>query len=342
MKMIYGKTTNLAIRGLRFSGRIARKIRKGDYSSFHESCTSLSIDNWNQAAHPDVYHSSIASDLVYQELLAKKPSMICRFGVIELSTVISAITPLTICNAYKLAIGGGDITDIGINDGLVKALCYNAGFFPQESHQVERFVELTLNDIKYIDILASWCVQERLLKKELSSATKIRFRDLEPYMHENPWSRVLAEKKVLVIHPFAQTIREQYKKRELLFANPLVLPDFDLITLKAVQSIAGNKTEYTSWFDALEHMKDQVTNIDFDIAIIGCGAYGMPLAAHIKRIGKKAVHLGGQTQLLFGIKGKRWETDHDRIKSMFNEHWVYPSEHDKPRNFSTVEGGAYW
>ena len=90
------------------------------------------------------------------------------------------------------------------------------------------------------------------------------------------------------------------------------------------------------------HTTSRINAIDFDIAIIGCGAYGMPLAAHVKRIGKKAVHLGGQTQLLFGIKGKRWETGHDKIKSMFNEHWVYPSNDERPKNFISVESGAYW
>ena len=46
---------------------------------------------------------------------------------------------------------------------------------------------------------------------------------------------------------------------------------------------------------------------DYDICLIGAGAYGFPLAAHVKRKGKKAIHLGGALQLLFGVKGKRWE-----------------------------------
>lgn len=44
--------------------------------------------------------------------------------------------------------------------------------------------------------------------------------------------------------------------------------------------------------------------INFDTAIIGCGAYGMPLAAQIKNAGRQAIHLGGAVQLLFGIKGE--------------------------------------
>ena len=42
---------------------------------------------------------------------------------------------------------------------------------------------------------------------------------------------------------------------------------------------------------------------DFDVALIGCGAYGFPLAAKLKTAGKQAIHLGGVLQALFGIKG---------------------------------------
>ena len=87
------------------------------------------------------------------------------------------------------------------------------------------------------------------------------------------------------------------------------------------------------------------------MALIGCGAYGFHLAAHVKRRGKKAVHLGGALQLLFGIKGKRWEDalygavtlgEKGRYPALFNEYWVYPDEHYKPANANQVEGGCYW
>ena len=45
--------------------------------------------------------------------------------------------------------------------------------------------------------------------------------------------------------------------------------------------------------------------IEFDVAIIGCGAYGLPLAVEAKRMGKQAIHMGGATQVLFGIKVNR-------------------------------------
>ena len=127
-----------------------------------------------------------------------------------------------------------------------------------------------------------------------------------------------------------------------MFKNPNVLPAFkSLQTIKAVQTIAGQKSEFVDWFSALDYMKAEIDKRDFDIAIIGCGAYGFPLAAHVKRIGKKAIHLGGPTQLLFGIKGKRW-IDNPNFNNIINEHFVFPNDSDKVKNANKVEGACYW
>jgi hypothetical protein len=118
------------------------------------------------------------------------------------------------------------------------------------------------------------------------------------------------------------------------------LPKFELKTLKAVQSIAGEQTGFRTWFDALEHMQHQMEAVDYDIALIGAGAYGMPLAAHAKCMGKKGIHIGGGLQLMFGIMGGRWENK--AFPNARLEYWVRPSEEETPRNKDIVEGGCYW
>lgn len=68
-----------------------------------------------------------------------------------------------------------------------------------------------------------------------------------------------------------------------------------------MQTIADSRDErFSDWFEALEHMYSEAMKEDFDVAIIGCGAYGFPLAAKIKKAGKIGIHLGGAAQLLFG------------------------------------------
>ena len=88
-------------------------------------------------------------------------------------------------------------------------------------------------------------------------------------------------------------------------------------------------------------MKNQISNCDYDVAIIGCGAYGLPLAAHVKRMGKVGIHIGGATQILFGIKGKRWESI-PAVSKLINEHWVKPLPEETPSEFRNMEDGAYW
>ena len=149
----------------------------------------------------------------------------------------------------------------------------------------------------------------------------------------------------MVVHPFENTIIEQYKKHHLLFPGTDLLPDFELKTLRAVQTVAGEIDDrFETWFDALEYMYQKAMEIDFDVAIIGCGAYGLPLAAKIKASGKQAIHLGGVTQILFGIRGKRWdeEAHYDYIRKLYNDSWVHPAKEDRPKNSNRVEGGCYW
>ena len=102
---------------------------------------------------------------------------------------------------------------------------------------------------------------------------------------------------------FCRKYISQYKNnRAQLFDNPDVLPEFESLTcIKAVQTQAGEKCQFKDWFEALDYMKGQIDKCDYDVAIIGCGAYGMSLAAHVKRQGKVALHLAGCTQMLFGV-----------------------------------------
>lgn len=234
----------------------------------------------------------------------------------------------------------------------IKELTTNAGFFPCEIEWADRYAKLYLDSVSEIDICGIWryYMEDYVLHRYAPGAVLTILERLEPWRADAdtiPWTTALRGKRVLVIHPFSDSIEMQYhKKRTKLFANQNradeILPEMELITLKAVQSMGGKGSPlYNNWFDALDDMIRKVDTIDFDVAIIGCGAYGMPLAAHIKQIGKQAIHLGGATQLMFGIMGKRW--DHiPEIHSLVNENWVRPMENETPKCSNDIEAGCYW
>ncbi len=281
-----------------------------------------------------------ASEYIYNQILKNKPLLIARIGANEFNCITGYLMSESGLNKYYNYITG-NLDAYKIDDNIIKITNQGAGVFPPTKSIIEKFAKRTLTDLNHVDILGVWLKENKLLKKELKQKTVIPLRDIEPYYHNNPWTKALEGKKVLVIHPFAKSILKQYEKREELFSNTNILPQFSLKAIKSVQSIAGEKTEFKDWFDALKHMENQIAAVDFDIAIIGCGAYGLSLGAYVKRIGKQAIHMGGATQILFGIKGKRWD-EHPVISKLYNEHWVKPLAEETPSAKNKVEDGCYW
>ena len=287
------------------------------------------------------------NDFIYQGLMSDNPFMVARFGSIELDAALYPyLCEWPLWKRYQLY-AQKKMSFLRYTQEhaqhLMNPLCNNAGFFPNDISYLAKFSEkVRLEDTSCCCCCCCCWNNEDLMMPFFSK--DIRFAelaDMEPYDYAKPWSRALAGKKVLVVHPFAETIEKQYQKRENLWENKDVLPAFELKIIKAVQSIAGEKTPFKDWFEALHHMEEQMDAIDYDIAIIGCGAYGFSLAAHAKRKGKKAVHLGGATQILFGVKGKRWD-DMPAVNKFYNEYWARPLPEETPARKNNVEGGCYW
>jgi hypothetical protein len=313
--------------------KIGRKL----YLTANPDSTQFSR-NWKLFSNKEY-----ANKIIYDALTSKDPCMIARFGSTEMLALMNhwGVHNLKESKSIKRFIKG-QTPPWWWERSMVHQMQNWSGFFPPTVDHIEKFCALMLNVMPQVDILGSWLKQEEFFRNNLKNARRVVLEDLEPFFCTNPWTRALEGKKVLVVHPFSETIESQYQKRELLFTDNL-LPKFELKTIKAVQSIAGNKTEFADWFEALDSMKAKIDATDYDICILGCGAYGFPLAAHIKAKGKKAFHLAGATQLLFGIIGKRWETYIVwPYMNLFNEHWVRPGQNEKPKNASIVEDSCYW
>jgi hypothetical protein len=271
-----------------------------------------------------------AAPAAIRELLERTaPGMVARFGATEIKAVLWPHLPWVVRS----------VVERRVTSNMMVA----SGFFPPSREAIERFSALMYADMGQLDILASWRPEEYLLRRHLLRVTRVPLPSLEPYLSTHPWSETLEGRRVLVVHPFSRTIENQYNNhRQRLFADGRVLPRFrSLATVQAVQTIAGNKSQYSHWFQALESIKTAMDAMDYDVAIIGCGAYGFPLAAHAKRRGKIAVHLGGATQILFGIRGNRWDAD-PQISRLYNEWWVRPAPAERVAGADRVENACYW
>lgn len=290
------------------------------------------------------YQREQAGNHIKKLLLQNQPCMISRLGSTEMRTILTYLNIInnSNCIAKSFRYIKGEIGWFWWDEIIKKEMTNFSGFFPSNNYFLNKFSEQYIYDIKNIDLLGSWLTDEAVLKEEsLLNSFRIPLTDLEPYYHQNPWSEILEGKTVLVIHPFEETIKKQYIKRKLIYQDERILPEFELKTLKTVQSVAGNAVPFSDWFEALNFMCKEIDKIKFDIAIIGAGAYGLPLASYIKRSGKKSVHLGGATQILFGIKGNRWDK-RPFYQKLYNEHWVRPMLSETPQNSQLVDQAVYW
>lgn len=220
-------------------------------------------------------------------------------------------------------------------------ICTFSGFFPNNKADLWKWAELETKACADLDLLGVmyFLNEEWIVKTFCSQATLMPNGGLASAAHG--WAHVLEGMKVLVVHPFTDTIRSQYdNNREKIFPGTNALPKFDLMCVKAVQTISDvTDSRFKTWFKALDYMTEEVAKHDFDVCLIGCGAYGFQLASRVKQMGKIAVHMGGSLQSLFGIRGARWDV---KYADMYNEFWVYPSQEETPKGFEKVEGGCYW
>ena len=265
------------------------------------------------------------NDYLLELLKSNRPIFISRFGSIELSTLINygkEIYPKELRNSMRT----------------------NTGFFSVTKRNLDKFCKTYFESIKQIDILGAWFNdgEAEIMAEYAPEVHFVELGCLNPFLFNNPYTQFLKGKKILVIHPFVNTINQQYNIREKLFQDSDVLPEFELHIITPPQTIADNTNGYSSWFEGLEDTYRKIDKVDFDIALIGAGAYGLPIGAYVKSKGKTAIHIGGALQLLFGIKGSRWVNNNDPVTKLFNKNWIYPLQTDTPPHFDKMTEYCYW
>lgn len=297
------------------------------------------------------YNNSIltpqqGNDQIKAIIMKGKPALVCRLGSTELMTMANY---LGIENYEKNGV-------LGLHKNLRSKLfpywkedvlhniCVYSGFFPKDEELIKKYAKSQFACLKSADYVGVWSnfYEDKICNTYCPNAVLSELCSIEPYFHYSPWSKALAGKNVLVVHPNATSISQNYcNSRTKLFVDQNVLPEFDLSVVQAVQSIANSAVPYKDWFEALESMKNKIENINYDIAIIGAGAYGLPLANFVKQQGKIAIHIGGATQILFGIKGKRWDSMPE-VSKFYNQYWTYPLPEETPNQHLKIENGCYW
>lgn len=236
------------------------------------------------------------------------------------------------------------------SEQLTQWLLTTSGFFSKhgsEKKDIERYAEMTISALRNMDMHFVWDLEGEafLLRYYASPASEFVNKEIVQtpwHASGSTWMNGLLGKRVLVVSPFSESIKVQYDKRRELFTNENNLPDFELMTYQSLETQMGDSKGFENWFEAYEKMKTEILKMKFDVAIVGCGAYGYPLTAAIKKAGKQAIEMCSSTQLMFGIKAKRWENgNYQLVTKWWNDAWIYPME-TPPKHYKQIEDGCYW
>jgi hypothetical protein len=273
---------------------------------------------------------------LFQNVIGNLPFAAGKIGIAEFRAV----------REYLFCFGDSGLKNIQWSEESKKKLYANCGVFPEDDNARLNFVHTLIDSVKVMNALPVWSptpsLEHAFIRSYSPACRLISVKELDPFYTAEPWTMGLQNKTVLVVSPFINTIEQQYAQRENIWRGYNMLPNFNLKTIKHPLSAGiSQDSPYDSWAEMLEDMKRMISATSFDVALIGTGGSSLPLAVHCKSLGKIGIHLGGSLQILFGIRGYRWDKK-PYINRFYNDYWVRPSGDEIPKNYKKLEDGCYW
>jgi len=262
------------------------------------------------------------NELIKNAINDSKPKAFGKMGNVEASHI------LTYLNNTPSLIG--------------QQLFVNAGIYADSLDTFVSWCRHYLKSVKNLDSILQWCNEDKLVLSQMGYKGDVQnsFEGIEPFvLGEEGWHYQLKDKTVLCVSPFPDTVQTQVRKFNKIWNGAEI---GNLITVKSPYSEALTGEKPKPWIDKLDDMISQINHLDFDFATVGCGGFSLIICDHIKKLGKPCVHLGGGNQILYGIRGKRWDEGFKHHEWYGTKEWIRPLPHETPPRKFYVEGGCYW
>lgn len=250
---------------------------------------------------------------------------------------------------------GRVMNNLTLYTGLQQNMLFVAGIAFNSTYDVISYVNAYNNAVAHSDMLGVWDVTMYLQAKlyydflnvNCPNIKKICAHALEPYYYMNhseyKFSNIFKDKKVLIISSHKETIQKQIssKNYQSVFNKHIFHETTEFYIYKPPQQNGGSH-DNNSWTFHFEKMKNELRDLkkefNFDIALVSCGGFGMPISDYIyTELNSSVMYIGGALQLFFGIIGRRWASSQD-----INNFWVSVLDSDKPTNINLCEDGCYW
>jgi hypothetical protein len=230
-----------------------------------------------------------------------------------------------------------------------------SGLFPAEPAFYREFAEFYGEQLRQSDCIgvvpASFATTAEVVRRYRLGADLLPYKDQEPDRStpaddSSCYLPHLAGKRVLIVTPFAEILRERATKEtfEAVWAKT-GKRWFEPAAVDAIEFPYGfartTQQQYGTCLDLLDVITGRMAEHDFDVALIGAGALGIPLAAAARARGKVGISLGGALQVIFGVLGERWRERESWQRRYITDAWIdMPAEY-RPEP-SEMPPDGYW
>lgn len=150
----------------------------------------------------------------------------------------------------------------------------------------------------------------------------------------NKHYNMLENKNVIVISPFSELIEYQYKNNiHKIFPK---FPRFKKLQTYKIPYTFLNYGPDNNFFETLNCIQNDISKIDFDIALLSCGTYATFLIDYIDRIlNLDAFYMGRGCNAMFGIDPNKNENQYPLWITKIPDHLIYSRANE-------IEDGIYW
>lgn len=232
-----------------------------------------------------------------------------------------------------------------------------SGIFPADSSFLLEFHEFYLGWLRTLDCIGAFGhpIEAKLFRGLGLTQPLVEFRNQEPDRsipanEENCFLPALRDKKLLLVNCFAELLRSRATKDTFedvwkKTGKPWFYP-------KSVQSLTvpygfdrRTHQQFTNSISLFHSLGASLEQMDFDVALIGAGGLGVPLAGKVKSLGKVGISMGGVLQVVFGVVGKRWLGRKNWSEKYITADWTeVPDQYqpDETNEDKLPDSGAYW
>lgn len=196
-------------------------------------------------------------------------------------------------------------------------------------NSIRKYSNMHLQAFQNCDIYGDW---EKWSSKNLKISDIIKKKyqkiyfgmnvfNIYQYIHGNPWTLSLKNKKILLISNNIDNIKKNIDNIDKI-CNINIFPGCKFIFSKPPQTY--NKEKSKDFIIEIEKYFKEINNLieKFDVALVDCDGYGNIVCNYIYEKGKSSINIGKILQMYFGVYNDKLEEEYIDIFNLYkNEYW---------------------